>query len=130
MTRGEKNNNPMNIRIVAGATWEGQSDTQTDDAFVQFTDPVYGIRAGARILHAYQLEGLLTYSEIIDRWAPPNENNSLAYVSDVCNRCEVDPDDLVDYSRMTPQIIKGIIWHENGECVYTDAQIAQGIALA
>jgi hypothetical protein len=130
MTRGEKNNNPTNIRHVIGTTWVGQSDTQTDDAFVQFTDPTYGIRACARILKSYQLEGLLTLSEIIDRWAPPNENNSLAYVTDVCNRCELEPDDPVNYQTSMPGIIKGIVWHENGECIYTDAQIQQGISLA
>lgn len=130
MTRGERNNNPCNIRHVVGTTWVGQSETQTDDAFVQFKTPEYGIRACARILRSYQIEGLLILAEIIDRWAPPNENNSLAYVTDVCNRCELEPDDPVNYQASMPQIIKAIISHENGECIYTDDQIRQGIQLA
>jgi hypothetical protein len=130
MTRGERNNNPCNIRHVVGTVWDGQSDTQTDDAFVQFTDPIYGIRACARILASYDREGLQTLSEVIDRWAPPNENNSLAYVSDVCNRCDTDPNDPIDIMAWRAKIITAIIWHENSQCMYTPDQIAQGIALA
>lgn len=130
MTRGELNNNPGNIRRVVGVTWLGQSDTQADPAFVQFKDPVYGIRAIVRIMRSYQREGLLTLSEIIDRWAPPNENNSLAYVTDVCCRCGVEPEDPINYDWLMPSLVKAIIVHENGENIYTDSQIVQGITIA
>ena len=53
-------------------------------AFVQFDDPVYGIRAIARIMKSYEREGINTLAKAIDRWAPPNENNSQAYIDDVC----------------------------------------------
>ena len=130
MTRGERLNNPGNIRHVPDTDWQGQTLEQPDPSFVQFTDPVYGIRAIARILHAYENQGIHTLAEAIDRWAPPNENNSAAYVSDVCARCGVGPDDVVSLHDILPQLIKAIIQHENGECIYSDTQIAQGIALA
>lgn len=130
MTRGEANSNPGNIRQVRGVTWVGQSIVQADDAFVQFQSPVYGIRAIARILKSYDREGIHTLAEAIDRWAPPNENNSSAYVSDVCQRCGVNPDTTVVLSAMLPEVVKAIIHHENGECIYNDDQINQGIALS
>lgn len=130
MTRGERNCNPGNIRHVAGTTWEGQADVQADESFVQFKDPEHGIRAIVRILKSYEREGLLTLQEIIDRWAPPNENNSLSYVSDVCERCGAHPDDPVNFDVEVPAITKAIIQHENGECIYTDVQIQDGVSLA
>jgi hypothetical protein len=129
MTRGERNNNPCNIRHVAGVIWKGQSAVQTDDAFVQFDDVIYGFRAPARILASYDREGLQTLAEVIDRWAPPNENNSAAYVADVCSRCSVDADAPIDIMAMRPQIIEAIVWHENSENIYTEDQIRQGISL-
>jgi len=130
MTRGERNNNPGNIRHVPGVDWVGQAATQADDAFVRFTDPIYGIRAITRIMKSYERQGIETVADVIDRWAPPNENNSEAYVTDVCNRCGVQPDDRVDFVAIMPNLIKAIIHHENGENIYTDEQINQGIALA
>ena len=130
MTRGERNNNPLNIRHVPGVIWLGQAAEQTDDAFVQFTDPIYGIRAGARILHAYENQGIDTVGEAIDRWAPPNENNSAAYVTDVCQQCSVEPDAVMSLDSILPALIKAMIVHENGRNSYTDLQITQGIALA
>jgi hypothetical protein len=122
--------NPGNIRHVPGTVWQGQSATQTDPAFVQFDDPVYGIRAIVRIMLSYEREGLTTYQKVIDRWAPPNENNSAAYVEDVCSRCLSQPSDFVDFAHDMPNLVSAIIWHENGEQPYTLEQIAQGVALA
>lgn len=130
MTRGESNANPGNIRQVRGVTWVGQSVVQSDDAFVQFQSPLYGIRAIARILRSYERRGINTLGEAIDRWAPPNENNSQAYVSDVCQRCHVPADTLVNFEIVMPLVVKAIIFHENGQCIYTDDQIVKGIALA
>ena len=130
MTRGETNRNPGNIRHVEGVTWLGQSPTQTDAAFVQFTDPVYGIRAIVRIMRSYKRQGLNTLGEAIDRWAPPNENNSQAYVDDVCMRCDKAADEIVDFDDIMPGLVKAIIFHENGEVAYSDDEINIGIGLA
>jgi hypothetical protein len=130
MNRGERNNNPLNIRRVAGVTWLGQSDTQTDEAFVQFIDPIYGFRAGCRILLAYLREGLETVQGIIDRWAPPNENNSEAYVTAVAAQLGVMPLQRIDVVAKMPSLLRAICMHEEGEVIYTDDQIRQGISLA
>ena len=130
LPRGIRNNNPGNIRHVAGTTWVGQSLQQTDESFVQFTDPVYGIRAIARILRSYYRQGVVTIGDMIDRWAPPNENNSQAYVDAVCQECQQPPEAVVDLTMTLPSMVKAIIRHENGEIPYTDEQIHQGIRLA
>jgi hypothetical protein len=129
-TRGENNNNPGNIRHVTGVVWRGQADIQSDPAFVQFTDPVYGIRAIARIMKSYEREGINTIGEAIDRWAPPNENNSVSYVADVCTRCKRTADETLSLDAIMPQLVQAIIWHEEGSMPYTGDQISQGIALA
>lgn len=131
MTRGERNANPGNIRRLPGVTWQGEATDQSGDAsFVVFTTPLYGIRAIARVMLSYQREGLRTIQEVIDRWAPPNENNSQAYVAAVCQGCQKGPSDLIDFDADMPALVKSIIVHENGECIYTDEQISTGIALA
>ena len=130
LPRGVKNNNPGNIRIAPGVHWQGQSDIQTDGAFVQFDDPLYGIRAIARIMHSYERLGIRTIHDAINRWAPPNENNSAAYVDAVCDDCHLHPYDTVSLESVLPELIAAIIKHENGIQPYTQDQIQQGIALA
>ena len=51
-SRGERNNNPLNIRRSADR-WEGASQEQTDNSFVQFKSLAYGYRAAWKILQSY-----------------------------------------------------------------------------
>jgi len=131
VTRGERNNNPMNVEREAGTVWDGQAVDQSGDSrFVVFTSPIYGIRAGAKILLNYAGRGLNTVKAIIDTWAPPVENDSGAYVEDVCQRCSIEPYETIDVSAMLPQLVSAIIDHEQGENIYTDQQIQTGVQLA
>ncbi|WP_368937597.1 structural protein [Proteus terrae] len=78
--RGERNNNPGNIRH--GSKWQGLSTQQTDPSFCQFVSPEYGIRAIYKLLQTYQKKyELNTVESIIDRYAPPNENNTVGYIN-------------------------------------------------
>lgn len=78
--RGERNNNPGNIRH--GSKWQGLSAQQTDPSFCQFVSPEYGIRAIYKLLQTYQKKyELNTVESIIDRYAPPNENNTVGYIN-------------------------------------------------
>lgn len=129
-TRGERNNNPGNIDRDA-TQWQGMAaDQSNDDRFIIFTAPEFGIRAiGKELLSYYQKHGLNTVRGIINRWAPPVENDTGAYVSAVANQCGVDPD-----ASVTPtdpdcmeQLIRGIIQHENGRIIYDDATIVKSV---
>ena len=87
MTRGLRNNNPLNIRI-SNDKWQGIATTQTDKAFVQFQTMAYGYRAAWKTLDTYCLRFRherkpYTIRTIIGRWAPPTENDTEAYIRTV-----------------------------------------------
>ncbi|MCL2290025.1 MAG: structural protein P5 [Bacteroidetes bacterium] len=79
--RGLRNNNPLNIRHSADS-FQGEIKG-TDTAFKTFISMAYGYRAAFVILHTYFSRGLNTVEKIVTRWAPPNENNTAGYVTNV-----------------------------------------------
>jgi len=127
-TRGVRNNNPGNIRH--GEAWKGLSPTQTDPQFLQFSSPEYGIRAIARILRSYHKWGCTTITQIVDRWAPPIENDTPAYIKSVAWQCNMDANVAIDLETCMLPLVKAIIEHENGTQPYPDDLISKGIALA
>ena len=85
MTRGLRNCNPLNIRRVAGTRWKGQAAEQRDKKFVQFKSIEWGIRAAFCILETYRRKyKAVCVEDIINRWAPPSENDTRKYVETVC----------------------------------------------
>ncbi|HIC8743099.1 structural protein [Klebsiella aerogenes] len=131
--RGIRNNNPGNIRW--GDDWKGLVPTaqRTDKSFCQFTSPEYGIRAMIIIVRNYQRKyGLNTVSDIIKRWAPPNENNTQAYINSVAQATGVTPEQCIDTSdtRFMMKLLQAIIKHENGEQPYSFDVFVQAINLA
>lgn len=80
--RGIRNNNPLNIRV--GNNWQGEVSQPTDHTFEQFKEMKYGVRAAFIILRNYiNRHKLNTIPKVITRWAPSNENNTLAYIKAV-----------------------------------------------
>lgn len=115
--RGIRNNNPGNIRW--GDDWRGliPDAERTDKSFCQFISPEYGIRAMIIILRNYQRKyGLKTVTDIINRWAPPVENNTLAYINSVAKEIGVDPAAEINVldRRIMIKLLAAIIKHENG----------------
>jgi hypothetical protein len=129
--RGIANNNPGNIRS-SNVHWFGLSDVQGDSSFLQFSDPIYGIRAMALIQLNYQGRGVVTVRDRIDTWAPSEENDDGAYEADVCNRMAVTPLTKIDVTNqaMMEMLLRAIIWHENGEQPYTLDQFTKAINMA
>ena len=87
MTRGIRNNNPLNIRR-SSTHWQGARKEQTDKSFVQFETMAYGYRAAWKILQTYYerfcTQGKpYTVRNIIERWAPPTENDTENYIRTV-----------------------------------------------
>ena len=79
MSRGIRNNNPLNIRH-GKSRWEGRTKVQTDAEFVTFKSMAYGYRAAWKLMETYQLrlrmeDKSYTLENIIHRWAPPEDNN-------------------------------------------------------
>lgn len=128
--RGIRNNNPANIRH-SSIVWQGQSDKQTDSSFVQFDSVEYGIRAMNKLLITYSTKyNLNTVRGIINRWAPPIENDTDSYVNSVASQLGVDPDENINVSAYAVQLTKAIIKHENGIQPYSLATIKTGVNLA
>lgn len=129
--RGIRNNNPGNLEYSKTNPWVGQ--TGDDGRFAKFETPEHGIRALGRNLLSYQRQGIDTVSDIINRWAPPSDNNNTdAYIKAVCAQLGVTADQQLDASN--PDTLKAlcaaIIQHENGSQPYSDQQLATGVSAA
>jgi len=86
LNRGWRNNNPMNIRFVAANKWRGKvsENRKKDRAYEEFTNVVWGWRAAFYLLMKYYFKNKLkTPRMIINKFAPPTENNTDAYVHNV-----------------------------------------------
>lgn len=128
-TRGERNNNPGNIRI-SPAAWQGKVPG-ADAAFETFADPQSGIRALAKLLKNYAARGLSSVREIVGRYAPSSENNTAAYVNAVAASMGVGPDaplDLSDPAQLAA-LVQAIIRHENGRVIYSSAEISAAVGM-
>jgi hypothetical protein len=135
LPRGIKNNNPLNIRLHPANNWQGRIDPSknTDGAFEQFIDPVWGIRAGARnIIFHYDRNGADTIRKLVALWAPPSENDTEAYVRFVARESGFEADQRLElhrYEHLKPVLV-AMIRIENGVQPYTDAQIDAGLVRA
>lgn len=125
--RGIRNHNPGNIEDI-GTPWRGRLGN--DGRFIIFDSPVNGIRAIARILTTYRSKyNLNTIEGIINRWAPPHENDTTAYIAHA-EKALNTPRNMPLSTVQHADLIKVIILHENGQQPYSDEVIHAGIASA
>ena len=127
-SRGLRNCNPLNIRRVAGTTWKGQCDEQTDNAFVQFRTIEFGLRAAFVLLRTYSTKYHANcIRDIISRWAPPTENDTERYIRNVCFWSG-----LGGLQRLTeqdwPKLVRAMARQECGE-VLSEETINRGFEL-
>jgi hypothetical protein len=104
LPRGIRNNNPLNIRRSKDQ-WKGLRAQQTDAEFCQFESMEYGWRAAFYLLtrtyyHKYRL---YTIRMIINKWAPPNENQTAKYIENVCRLTGIGPDDPIGIPSDQPE---------------------------
>jgi hypothetical protein len=102
----------------------------SDGEFEQFWEYSFGVRAMIVLLTNYMNDGDNTIVAIILRWAPPSENNSNAYITNLAEFTGFD-----EYEELSPTketlrgLVKGIAKSENGfECV-TNSEFNQGYSL-
>lgn len=130
-TRGERNNNPGNIRFDSRWTWKGQV-SQDSGGYLIFDYPENGIRAIVKDLLSKFARGLNTVYGIISVYAPPSENNTKSYIDAVSSALGVSSTaslDLMNTGTMRG-FVRAIIKHENGRIIYTDATINEGVTRA
>ena len=101
--RGVRLNNPGNIRI-SSINWDGEIKPSSDPDFCQFGSPEKGIRAAAKLFLTYFREYKLnTIQGLINRWAPPTENNTSSYVAQVTLVVGVQSGVPIDLANLTKQ---------------------------
>ena len=143
-SRGIRNNNPGNIDYNKANAWQGQLGLELGvpkPRFARFDTPENGIRALGKLLRNYRGKdgqprvggpGIDTVQEIINRWAPPGENDTGSYARAVSKRLGVYPTDIIDVRLpdVLRELVLGIIEHENGGNPYPTAIIDEGIRRA
>jgi len=93
---GQRINNPFNIRQYDQG-FLGESGE--DSGFISFEDPMYGVRAADKVLTTYGTKrGINTVRGLINRFAPPSENDTSSYVNYISGQLGIDPDAEVDLS--------------------------------
>lgn len=134
--RGVRNNNPGNLDR-GKKPWIGEDRSPEARArehrFAVFITPEYGFRALARTLLTYRNKHFLrTVKAVINRWAPPVENDTSAYVTQVAKALGVHQEDLIDVRDPDTMLalVRAIARHENGSDYWQDDIIRGGIQLA
>ena len=130
------NNNPGNIR-TSPTTWNGEVPNH-GEKFEVFESMPYGIRASARILRTYGKKyGIKTINQIIDRYAPPVDNNpnNENYARHVSNGSGFGVDEEINLNdpAVLMKLMRPIFEFENGRkeaAKISDADIAKGVKMA
>lgn len=117
---GNQPTNPGNIRNGPGG------------AITNYGSPAEGLQALGRQLNLYATgksrntggRSLDTIQDIISTYAPPNENNTSAYIADVSQRMGVKPTDRLNLSDpdTLASLMRGITIHEQGRNPYSNQQ--------
>jgi hypothetical protein len=131
MNRGERLNNPFNLKYNPHLMWQGLVVPSSDPVFCQFIDALHGLRAGFLNLKDQSTVYLTTIRNLITKYAPPSENNTEAYIRAICAALNMTPDQPLNtgiFACLKPLGI-AIITHEQGECIYSDDLINQALAL-
>lgn len=126
---GLRNNNPGNLRT--GDDWQGMIGENQD--FVVFVNCAYGIRALGIDLRTKISNGYNTIEKIITRYAPPNENNTVAYIAHVVQYTSWAQNKILTADAATlHKLIRAIMNMELGydfSALLTDGDINEGISM-
>lgn len=130
LSRGIRNNNPLNLKYVAGNPWQGKLplsenyDDSPEGRHEQFYCWKYGIRAGMVLLRNYINQGNNTIDKIVSKWAVANTGNYGNFVAGKMG--------LSKYTTLTPNrtTLTGLIramtdWENTQKGYVTQAQADQ-----
>lgn len=125
--RGIRNNNPGNLNYVGqrGATRENG-----EGRFAKWKTAREGLQALANQLRLDGSRGLDSLRSLINKYAPPGENNTEAYIQFLSGFMGIDPNERFDVQTdpaALSMLMRGIIQHENGYNPYSRDQIDEAI---
>ena len=103
-TRPQRNNNPGDIEF--GKFTQAHGATAGDPRFAVFPDHVSGFAAMRSLFLSSGYAGL-TIAQALNRWAPPVENKTNAYIANVCAWTGLTPDTLIATVLMDPVVVPG-----------------------
>lgn len=137
--RAVRNNNPGNLRI--GVPWRGlmprenmNPDQLAETEFCVFSAPVWGFRAQATDLHTkWAADGLKTIRAIVSKYAPPEENDTEAYIANVSRGMGVAADAALDLrnQQQLAAMCKAMACQEtDGSWHWFEADLTRGVILA
>jgi hypothetical protein len=121
MNLGTRNNNYLNIRYNTANAWKGQIGQEK--GFCTFDTVEHGLRAGRKILLHYLDAGYNTIDKIINRFAPPSENDTEKYINDIYEWTGMPKDEPVDRTAGLQALIRAMSRKETGNTP-TDVMIA------
>jgi hypothetical protein len=113
--RGIRNNNPGNIED--GPFARSQPGYKgSDGRFAIYETPEAGTAAKTALLGSYGRKGINTVEGVVNRWAPPSENDSNSYAQFVSQKLGVDPRAPLDMNdpRVLSELSSAIAQRENG----------------
>lgn len=118
----ERNNNPGNLRYVGQA-----GATKGEKGFAKFHSDDAGIAALEKQLLLEQSRGRNTIGEIMEKYAPRNENDTDAYIKTLSRSTGFGANEELDFNDpiTATKIIQGISKHESGKDYLKYDQIMQ-----
>ena len=107
-------NNPLNIR-KSNTKFIGE--IESTNAFKDFENMMFGYRAAFKNINTYITKYKVdTLEGIINRWAPPIENDTESYIKFVCSKTGFDRDKTFIKSDIDLiPLVAAMSWMENGE---------------
>ncbi|WP_202401650.1 MULTISPECIES: hypothetical protein [unclassified Saccharibacter] len=122
MARGERNNNPGNLRFARQDGARPEDPANPKQGFAVFNTPEEGLSALKRQLTLYNTRDHLdTVSDIISKYAPPSDHNKTkAYIETASQRLGVEKDQHLGTlsPRVMAALMHAIIGVENGHDRY------------
>jgi len=117
MTRGIRNNNPLNLRC-SSSNWKGKVLVNRDGTFEQFVSMYYGFRAAILTIETYIIKHRCnTIRTIINRWAPDCDGNDTEqYIHHVCHFTGIGGNEpLSNYDPRLKEIVWAMAKMESGQ---------------
>jgi hypothetical protein len=117
---GLRQNNPGNLRSWGGVPSEG--------GFARFASAQDGLNAMAQQLGLYgNRDGLRTVSGILNKYAPPSENDTGSYIADVARQTGFSPDQQLDVNdpKVLAPLLSAMVKHEQGQQPFSQDQLTQ-----
>lgn len=116
MTRGLRNNNPLNLKALKGQRAD-------KDGFRIFDTMEEGIRAADRQLGINESRGTDTVSEQVNTWAPASDNNDVAaYLRSIKKQTGLDPNSKTGPGNRVA-LMAAMALHESGPGAPSAAQV-------